>query len=40
MIKSSLCDTDLMIAKLSDSIQMITEEDDDLDLFECIYQMV
>ncbi len=35
MIKSSLCDTDLMIAKLSDSIQMITEEDDDLDLFEC-----
>ncbi len=37
MIKSSLCDTDLMIAKLSDSIQMITEEDDDLDLFECRY---
>ena len=26
-----------MIAKLSDSIQMITEEDDDLDLFECRY---
>ena len=37
MIKSSLCDTDLMITKLSDSIQMITEEDDDLDLFECRY---
>lgn len=37
MIKSSLCDTDLMIAKLSDSIQIITEEDDDLDLFECRY---
>lgn len=37
MIKSSLCDTELMIAKLSDSIQMITEEDDDLDLFECRY---
>ena len=37
MIKSSLCDTDLMIAKLSDSIQMITEEDDGLDLFECRY---
>lgn len=37
MIKSSLCDTDLMIAELSDSIQMITEEDDDLDLFECRY---
>ncbi len=37
MIKSSLCDTDLMIAKLSDSIQMITEEDDNLDLFECRY---
>lgn len=37
MIKSLLCDTDLMIAKLSDSIQMITEEDDDLDLFECRY---
>ena len=37
MIQSSLCDTDLMIAKLSDSIQMITEEDDDLDLFECRY---
>lgn len=37
MIKSSLCDTGLMIAKLSDSIQMITEEDDDLDLFECRY---
>lgn len=37
MIKSSLCDTDLMIAKLSDSIQTITEEDDDLDLFECRY---
>lgn len=26
-----------MITKLSDSIQMITEEDDDLDLFECRY---
>ena len=37
MIKSSLCDTAFMIAKLSDSIQMITEEDDDLDLFECRY---
>lgn len=39
MIKSSLCDTDLMIAKLSDSIQIITEEDDDLDLFECRYSI-
>lgn len=37
MIKSSLCDTGLMITKLSDSIQMITKEDDDLDLFECRY---
>ena len=37
MIRSSLCDTNIMIAKLSDSIQMITEEDDDLDLFECRY---